>query len=108
MQMNTCFFWKSNIHIIRKEGTKVQKNGHRISASCFYLISHFTLKISIFPPSKMSDCCVSCNKYLMASRARYRKVWDAGLQIFLSVRLMRNVERGSLVCDSQCYFQFVK
>ena len=56
----------------------------------------------------MSDCCVSCNKYLIASRARYRKVWDAVLRIFLSVRLMRNVERGSLVCDSPCYFQFVK
>ena len=56
----------------------------------------------------MSDCCVSCNKYLIAGRARHRKVWDVGLPIFLSVRLMENVERESLVCDSPFYFQFVK
>ena len=56
----------------------------------------------------MSDCCVFCNKYLIAGRARYSKVWDVGLRIFLSVRLMGNVERGSLVCDGPCYFQFVK
>ena len=56
----------------------------------------------------MSDCCVSCNKHLIASRTKYRKVWDVGLRIFLSARLMKNVERGSPVCDSPCYFQFVK